>query len=45
LMVPTLVIGVWPRIAMDFYEAATDALASDLGTHSLVALTTLLPAG
>ena len=45
LLVPTLVIGVWPRIAMDFYEAATDALASDLGTHSLVALTTLLPAG
>jgi NAD(P)H-quinone oxidoreductase subunit 4 len=45
LMVPTLVIGIWPRIAMDFYEAATNALASDLGTHSLVALTTLLPAG
>ncbi len=45
LMVPTLVIGVWPRIAMDFYEAATDALAIDLSTHSLVALTTLLPAG
>jgi NAD(P)H-quinone oxidoreductase subunit 4 len=30
---------------MDFYEAATDALAIDLSTHSLVALTTLLPAG
>ena len=26
LMVPTLVIGIWPRIAMDFYEAATDGV-------------------
>ena len=24
LLVPTLVIGIWPRIAMDLYEASTD---------------------
>ena len=27
LLVPTLVIGVWPRIAMDLYEASTEALS------------------
>ena len=27
LLVPTLVIGIWPRIAMDLYEASTNALA------------------
>ena len=24
LLVPTLVIGVWPRVAMDLYEASTE---------------------
>jgi NAD(P)H-quinone oxidoreductase subunit 4 len=28
--VPTLVIGIWPRIAMDLYEASTDAIALPL---------------
>jgi NAD(P)H-quinone oxidoreductase subunit 4 len=27
LLVPTLVIGIWPRVAMDLYEASTNALA------------------
>ena len=30
LLVPTLVIGIWPRIAMDLYEASTDAIALPL---------------
>ena len=27
LLVPTLVIGIWPRVAMDLYEASTNAFA------------------
>jgi NAD(P)H-quinone oxidoreductase subunit 4 len=27
LLVPTLAIGFWPRLAIDFYEASTNALA------------------
>jgi len=38
LLVPTLVIGFWPRIAMDLYEASTTALANDLAAHTVVAL-------
>ena len=45
LLVPTLVIGIWPRIAMDLYEASTDALASDLASHTVVAARALLPTG
>ena len=45
LLVPTLVIGVWPRIAMDLYEASTDALATRLGEHTLMALIQRLPIG
>jgi NAD(P)H-quinone oxidoreductase subunit 4 len=30
LLVPTLVIGFWPRVAIDLYEASTNALATDL---------------
>ena len=45
LLVPTLTIGVWPRVAMDVYEASTDALAETLSTHSLIALHNLLPLG
>ena len=45
LLVPTLVIGIWPRIAMDLYEASTDSLASDLGQRALVALIEHLPIG
>ena len=45
LLVPTLVIGIWPRVAMDLYEASTDALASDLASHTVVAVRALLPLG
>ena len=45
LLVPTLVIGIWPRIAMDLYEASTDALAVDLAKHTVVAMRALLPTG
>jgi NAD(P)H-quinone oxidoreductase subunit 4 len=38
LLVPTLVIGFWPRIAIDLYEASTTALATGLAQHSVVAL-------
>jgi len=36
LLVPTLVIGFWPRIAIDLYEASTTALAQSLITNNLV---------
>ena len=35
LLVPTLVIGFWPRIAIDFYEKSTNSLANNLAIHSL----------
>ena len=38
LLVPTLVIGFWPRVAIDLYEASTNALASELGQVGLTAL-------
>jgi NAD(P)H-quinone oxidoreductase subunit 4 len=45
LLVPTLVIGIWPRVAMDLYEASTDALANQLSGLSLMALINGLPLG
>ncbi len=38
LLVPTLVIGFWPRVAIDLYEASTTALSNDLAAHAVVAL-------
>jgi NAD(P)H-quinone oxidoreductase subunit 4 len=38
LLVPTLVIGFWPRVAIDFYQASTDSLAAGLAQHTLVAV-------
>ena len=38
LLVPTLVIGFWPRVAIDFYEASTNALATELANTALIAL-------
>jgi NAD(P)H-quinone oxidoreductase subunit 4 len=38
LLVPTLVIGFWPRVAIDFYEASTNALATELSNTALIAL-------
>ena len=45
LLVPTLVIGIWPRVAMDLYEVSTDALANQLSGLSLMALINRLPLG
>ena len=38
LLVPTLVIGFWPRVAIDFYEASTNALAVELARHGAGAI-------
>jgi NAD(P)H-quinone oxidoreductase subunit 4 len=38
LLVPTLTIGFWPRVAIDFYEATTNALALQLAQTATVAL-------
>jgi len=38
LLVPTLVIGFWPRVAIDFYQASTNALAIELSNTSQLAL-------
>jgi NAD(P)H-quinone oxidoreductase subunit 4 len=45
LLVPTLIIGFWPRIAIDVYEASTDALSRNLEGVSLLASTINLPFG
>jgi len=39
LLLPTLVIGFWPRVAIDFYENTTNALAEKLISANLIALT------
>ncbi|MCS5699957.1 NAD(P)H-quinone oxidoreductase subunit 4 [Cyanobium sp. FGCU-52] len=41
LLVPTLVIGFWPRVAIDLYEASTNGLATGLAGHATVALARL----
>ncbi|MEB3276149.1 MAG: NAD(P)H-quinone oxidoreductase subunit 4 [Cyanobacteriota bacterium] len=38
LLVPTLAIGFWPRLAIDFYEASTNALAAQLASIPLPAI-------
>jgi NAD(P)H-quinone oxidoreductase subunit 4 len=38
LLVPTLVIGFWPRVAIDLYEASTNALATQLAQVGSLAL-------
>ncbi|MCP9915400.1 NAD(P)H-quinone oxidoreductase subunit 4 [Cyanobium sp. ATX 6F1] len=38
LLVPTLVIGFWPRVAIDIYEATTTALSWELANHAQIAL-------
>ena len=48
LLVPTLVIGFWPRVAIDFYQASTNALAIELSNTtqlSLLSLSQLPPIG
>jgi len=36
--VPTLVIGFWPRVAINLYEASTNALANGVAHQGPVAL-------
>ncbi len=38
LLIPTLTIGFWPRIAIDLYKASTDLMADRLINNSLIAL-------
>jgi NAD(P)H-quinone oxidoreductase subunit 4 len=38
LLVPTLAIGFWPRLAIDLYGATTTALADGLSNPSLLAI-------
>ncbi|MFM9087893.1 MAG: NAD(P)H-quinone oxidoreductase subunit 4 [Cyanobium sp.] len=38
LLVPTLVIGFWPRVAIDFYEASTNALSGQLASQTIALL-------
>ncbi len=45
LVIPTLVIGFWPRIAIDLYETSTNAIAQKLTEHSFISLTQVLPFG
>jgi NAD(P)H-quinone oxidoreductase subunit 4 len=45
LLVPTLMIGFWPRVAIDVYEASTNALARNLDSISQVALAHTPPFG
>ncbi len=41
LLVPTLVIGFWPRVAIDLYEASTNALATELAQVGAQAIATI----
>ncbi len=43
LLIPTLIIGFWPRFAIDFYEASTNALAEKLTAHTLIAISQSVP--
>ncbi len=36
LLIPTLAIGFWPRLAIDLYESSTNALAQNLILESVV---------
>jgi NAD(P)H-quinone oxidoreductase subunit 4 len=38
LLVPTLVIGFWPRGAIDLYEASTNGLSSQLASVTAITL-------
>ncbi len=38
LIVPTLVIGFWPRVATDLFENSTNALASLINTFNTIAI-------
>jgi NAD(P)H-quinone oxidoreductase subunit 4 len=38
LVVPTLMIGFWPRLATGLYDARTDAIAAQLHSYLIAAL-------
>tara|TARA_Y100001968_G_C19454306_1_gene771309 strand:- start:15181 stop:16749 length:1569 start_codon:yes stop_codon:yes gene_type:complete len=43
LLVPTLVIGFWPRIAIDLYEVTTNSLANGLNSNTIIGLLQIPP--
>ncbi len=45
LLIPTLAIGFWPRVAIDLYSATTDVIASKLLGESLVAVNNYILVG
>ena len=38
LLLPTLVIGFWPKIAINLYETSTNALSQQLTLAKLIGL-------
>ena len=42
LLLPTLVIGFWPKIAINLYESSTNALSQQLTLAKLVGIITPL---
>ena len=45
LLIPTLAIGFWPRVAIDLYSATTDVIARKLLGESLVAVNNYILVG
>jgi NAD(P)H-quinone oxidoreductase subunit 4 len=45
LLVPTLVIGFWPRVAIDFYQASTTALSNQLASQTVALVGGAFPLG
>ena len=45
LLVPTLVIGFWPRVAIGVYEGSTNALAAELASQGAMAMGRLAALG
>jgi NAD(P)H-quinone oxidoreductase subunit 4 len=39
------VIGFWPRVAIDFYEASTNALSGELASQTVALLAGSPPVG
>ncbi len=42
LIIPTLFIGFWPKIATDVFESSTNAIANNLTAHKVIALIQLI---
>ena len=45
LLVPTLIIGFWPKVVTNLYETSTNALANALQSHSTLAITSTFQIG